>query len=164
MNIEDLLDTYYQSLEQKVLNKVVILPQSMMIENSEDEDGWFLWKPTKQYLTAEDLKCVEEKYKLKIPEQYKEYILSMQFMDIQINNTTLYGINEYNSIDKLFSMFPSHILSFGFIPIGQVNDEEFLALNTNSGEVVCLGYDNYELKKVLSKDFFTFIKDFIEGK
>jgi hypothetical protein len=163
MLIKEFLEKYYNKLVKNGINKVVVAPKSMIIKNSEDEDGWVEWKPALSKVTKEDLNKLGEKYNIKISFQYEEYVLSKQFMDIQLDGYVLFGINENNTIEKQLELFPKNIISFGFMPIGQINDEDFIALNTNNGEVVSLAYDDYSVKKILFKDFDGFI-EFLNDK
>lgn len=163
MLIKEFLEKYYNKLVKNGINKVVVAPKSMIIENSEDEDGWVEWKPALSKVTKEDLNKLDEKYNIKISFQYEQYVLSKQFMDIQLDGYVLFGLNENNTIEKQLELFPKNIISFGFVPIGQINDEDFIALNTNNGEVVSLAYDDYSVKEILFKDFDGFI-EFLNNK
>ena len=157
MLISDFLENYYDKLVEKKLNKVVVAPKAMIIDNSEDEEGWIEWKPAESKITRDDIKKIEEKYNIIISKQYINYILLKQFMDIQIKEYTLYGINEFNTLEKIISLFPNNILSFGFFPIGHINDTDYLAFN-NDGQVVRLSYDNYSLVEILFDDFNSLIE------
>lgn len=151
MLIDNFLEEYYNRLKENGINKVVIAPVSMIIENTKDEYGWFEWQPIESNLNRNDIKELMIKYKL--PIKYLEYITKKQFMDIEIDGYKLFGINENNTFEKQIELFPKNIISFGFIPIGQINDEDFIALNVNSKEIVTLSYDNYLMKEVIYSDF-----------
>jgi len=157
MSISIFLENYYDKLVERKLNKVVVAPKSMIIDNSEDDEGWIEWKPSSVKITRDDIKEIETKYKIIISKQYIEYLLSSQFMDIQVKEYTLYGINELNTIEKILSSFPNNILSFGFFPIGNINDTDFLALN-KEGQVIRISYDDYSLVEILFTDFNSFIE------
>ncbi len=157
MSINKFLENYYNNLVKKGLNKVVVAPKAMIIKNGEDEDGWIAWKPATANITIDDINRLESKYNLNISKQYINYLLVSQFMDIQIKEYTLYGINELNTLEKIITTFPKNIISFGFLAIGSINDEDFLALN-KEGQVVRLAYDDYSLVEVLFNDFNSFIE------
>ncbi len=163
MLIKKFLENYYNKLVKDEINKVVVAPVSMTVENSKDEDGWVEWKPSDATLNKDDISKIETNYNIKIPEQYSQYILTKQFMDIQIGAYTLFGINEKNTLEEIIDLFPKNIISFGFLPIGQINDEDFIALNYKTGELVRLAYDDYAQKEVIFSEFNEFIK-FLNNK
>lgn len=160
MLINDFLDKYYKQLVDTGTNIAVVVAKSMTIDGSLDEEGWVAWKPAKSNVTNDDITKFESKYNLTLPTQYIEYVTNRQFMDIQISGYTLYGINELNTLEDLISLFPENILSFGFFPIGSIDDSDFIALNTKSGEVVRLSYDDYSFKEILFAEF-TMLIDFL---
>ncbi len=151
MLMNEFLDKYYQSIEKKGLNKTVVCPPSMMVDEIEDEDGWVKWKLAESKVGRSDIFELEETYKIKFPSEYKEYAQSKQFMDIQIAEYTLFGINEINTIEKNLNVFPKEVISKGYIPIGQINDEDFIVFNFNTKAIETLGYDNFEIKNELFK-------------
>jgi len=159
MLIDEFLEKYYDNLVKKELNKVVIAPKEMIIDNSEDEDGWIEWKPFEAKTTISEIKNLEANYNIDISRQYIDYCMSSQFMDIQIKEYTLYGINELNTLEKMIITLPKNIISFGFLAIGSINDEDFLALNKD-GQVVRLSYDDYSFVEILFDNFNSFI-DFL---
>lgn len=160
MSINDFLKNYYNNLVKKDLNKVVVAPKAMIIKNTEDEDGWFEWRPANANTTTDDINKLESKYNLNISKQYIEYLLASQFMDIQLGEYILYGVNELNTLEKIITFSPTNILSFGFFPIGSINDTDFLALN-KEGQVVRLSYDDYALVEILFDDFNSFIESLL---
>ncbi len=151
-----LIDKYYKYLKDNNLNKVVISPKSMIIENTEDTEGWMKWKTVKSNINDRDIKKLETKFNFLLPEEYLNFIKYKQFMDIQIGKYRIFGVNEFNTLEKIISMFPNNVIALGFIPIGSMNDTDFLALNVKSGEVVSLAYEDYRLKEVLFSSFHEF--------
>lgn len=162
MIIDDFLGNYYNKLKENGINKVVVAPESMIVKGSEDDDGWVEWKPVNSNIDKDYINKIEEKYKIKISSEYTNYILNKQFMDIEIEGYKLFGINENNTLEKQIDIFPNNIITYGFIPIGQINDEDFISLNTNTEEIVSLSYDDYSVKKVLYKDFNELIEFLIK--
>lgn len=157
MLVDKFLESYYKKLVEKQLNKVVIAPKAMIVNNSEDEEGWVEWKPSKAKISIDDIREIETKYNITISKQYIEYLLSSQFMDIQINEYILYGVNEINTIAKILSFFPTNILSFGFYPIGSINDTDYLSLN-KEGQVVRISDNDYSLVAILFDSFNNLIE------
>ena len=160
MLINDFLNKYYSDIKTKGLTKDINVPNSMIIQNIDEE--WKEWKPVESSINKYDILKIEETYKITLPEQYKEYICSKQFMDIQINEYTVFGINEINTTENIFKTFPENTLKYGFIPIGQINDEDFIALNCHNENIVSFAYSDYSFKKVLFKDFNEFIEFLME--
>jgi len=162
MLIDKFLDCYYNKLQKKELNKAVLIPNSMLIKGSKDEEGWQKWQPSSSALTDNDIKNVEKVYNIKIPQQYIDYIKNRQFMDIEIEEFTLYGINEINTWQKIIHFLPDEILVKGLLPIGVLNNDNYIALNTKDGSVVELSYDKYKIKNIFAKDFNAFIHSLYE--
>jgi hypothetical protein len=151
MLTNSLVDKYYQVLKNKDLNVSVEVPESMKEKDKGNE--WFSWRPVVSNITNEEIQKVENRYGINLPKEYIEFIKDKQFLDIQVGDYTLFGVNENNSMEKVFSIFPEDIISSGYIPLGQIIDEDFIALETHTGTVVLLSYDDYRLKKVMFSQF-----------
>ena len=153
-----LIDEYYQYLKKKNLNKAVIVPDEMRVNNSEDDEGWVKWKLTKSHISTEDIKEIEGRHKIYLPQDYLDFIMNKQFLDIQISNYTIHGINSLNPLEKEASLLPSNILEKGFFPIGSIDDADYIVLNTENGRVVRLSFEDYSEIEILSKSFSTMLK------
>ena len=161
----EFLEKYYESIEKKGLNKSVNVPQSMIIDGSEEDDGWVKWKLAESKISKFELFELEEVYKIKLSVEYKNYATCKQFLDVQIGEYTLFGINEHNTLKKIFDLFPQKIISDGYIPIGQINDENFIGLNVNNNQIVELKLKDCSFVKVLFnnfEDFFNYLANMIK--
>ena len=156
MSIDKFLDCYYEQVCDKNLNREVVVPKKMVIEGSLDNEGWKGWQPAEANISNEEIRQFESEHNIKFPKQYIDYIRNRQFMNIEIENITLYGINELYKVEDLVLLLPENIISFGFFPIGSIDDADFIVLNTHTGEIVRLYYEDYSYKEVLFKDFNTF--------
>ena len=156
MKINEFLDNYYKWLKNKNLNKSVNIPEKMIIGNTLNSDGWAEWQLADSEIEKFDIFRIEEIYKIKLPNVYKEYLMSKQFLDIQIDKYTLFGINTKVSLEKVLDLFPKNIILDGYIPLGQIDDYDYIALNLNNNEVVRLDYDTYvEIEKLSDElEFF----------
>lgn len=158
MLINKILDCYYGKIQKKGLNKAVSVPVSMAIENSLDSEGWQEWKTASSKINDELIKKIEMEYHVKIPSQYIDYVKNRQFMDIEIDEYVLYGINENNTLQKILNFLPDRIVAKGFFLIGSIDDADFIVVNIDTGEIVRLNYEDYSYKEKLFKDFNTFIE------
>ena len=158
-----LIDKYYKYLKDNNLNRTVVAPDSMTVENSEDDEGWIEWKLSKSVIDDNELKAIKTKYNIELPKEYLDFIKHKQFMDIQIGEYTIYGVNELKTLEKIISIFPADIIALSFIPIGSINDADFLALDAQSGEVVSLTFEDYKLQEVLFRNFHEF-EEFLSKK
>ena len=160
MEINEFLTNYYAWLKNKKLNKGMNIPEKMLVSNTLDKDGWSEWQLVESEISKFDLFKIEEIYKVKLPEVFKEYVMSKQFLDIQIDKYTLFGINTKKSLERILNFFAKNEISNGFIPIGQINDEDFIVLNIKTDEIIIFGYDMYDEKSKLSNsltEFFSFL-------
>ena len=157
MLTNNIVDKYYKVLKNKGLNLEVNVPKSMA--EKDKGDGWFTWHPVVSSVDDKEIEEIERKYGIKLPSVYIDFIKNKQFLDIQVGGYTLFGVNENNTLEKLLKIFPENVVSLGYIPLGQINDEDFIALDTNTETVVLLGYDDYKLKKILFENFNDLISD-----
>jgi hypothetical protein len=151
-----LIDKYYSELKNKGINKVVVAPDSMIVENSEDEEGWVEWQLAKTDLDASKIKEIEEKLNITLPKDYVDFISDKQFMNIQLGKYTVYGINELDTLEKVASQFPSEVVTSGYFPIGNIDDGDYLALDCKSGHVLALSIDDFKPREVLFDTFKEF--------
>ncbi len=158
MLIDEILDCYYEQIQKKGLNKAVAVPVAMTIEDSLDSEGWQGWKPASANIDDSMVKKIEMEYHIKIPSLYIDYINNRQFMDIEIDQYTLYGINETNTLETIVSLLPKEVVSKGLFPIGVLDNDDYVVLNTENGTVVELSYDDYSVKKILSENFNAFLE------
>ena len=151
-----LIDDYYQYLKKNGLNKAVTVPEAMTIPNSMDEDGWVEWQPVESNIKLDDIKNIESDFNIKIPKGYIDFILSKQFMDIQINNYTLYGINDINTLKKRIELLPAEVASKSFLPIGTMNNEDYVVLDSKTGNVLQMSFEDYSIVEKLFDSFNEF--------
>lgn len=162
MSINNFLDCYYKEIEKKGLNKAVVVPVSMAIDNSLDNEGWQEWKSAPANIDDDMVEKIEMEYQIKIPKQYIDYVKNRQFMNIEIDQYTLYGINDINTLEAITSLLPKEIISKGLFPIGILDNDNYIVLNTENGAVVELSYDDYSIKNILAKDFNMFLKKLLD--
>jgi len=162
-----LIDKYYSYLKKEDLNKAIVVPKEMIIKNSEDNEGWVKWEPVQSNVKNSELESLERKYGLHLPKYYIDFIMSKQFLDIQIGNYTLYGINSLNTLDKVALLLPERILKNGFFPIGNIDDTDYIVLDTNNGKVVRLSFEDYKQEEMLNESFvdlLQFLQKLLENK
>lgn len=153
-----LIDKYYKYIKKMGLNKAVRVPNEMMVKNSEDDEGWVEWKLAQSKLSIQDIKEITNKYQIDLPQDYIDFIMYKQFLDIEILNYTIHGINALETLDKEASLLPDSLLEEGFFPIGNIDDADYIALNTKNGKVVRLSFEEYSEVEILSENFSTMIK------
>ena len=153
-----LIDDYYEHLKKNGLNKVVMASEAMIIPNSMNEDGWVEWQPIESNIKLEDIKNIESAFNIKIPKEYSNFILAKQFMDIQIDNYTLYGINDVNTLKKRIELLPPEVVSKGFLPIGITNSEDYIVLDHKTGNILQMSLEDYSIVKKLFDSFNEFVK------
>jgi len=160
MRIKELINKYYEELKAQNLNKEVNVPDEMKV--SEGKNGWSEWKIGESFLDNKKVEDFFSKYNLNIPSEYKEYLTCCQFFDIEKNGYKLFGVNKRDGIERLIFYTPDKLLKNGYLTIGNYEDNDYILLNTKTGEIELFDYDNLEKKKNLGlfKDFiYKLVKD-----
>lgn len=152
-----LIDKYYDYLKEKGLNRVIVAPKSMIVKNSQDDEGWIEWKPAESNISRDEINALESKFNITLPSEYIDLIRKKQFMDIQIDGYTLYGVNELNTLSKLSVLLPEKVVTAGYFPIGNIGDADYIALDTNTKKVVRLSFEDYSVKEIVSNSFDKFL-------
>ena len=151
-----LLDKYFDKLKSQDLNIGVYIPNNMKISN-EDENGWCKYKLVKSNIDKNKISYIENKYGIKLPKDYIEFISKYDFLDVEIDKYRLIGVNTNYTLDNLFDLFPIKIIKDGYIPLGVIDDLNYIALNVNTGEVVELSYIDYKIIKKISDSLEKFL-------
>jgi len=160
MRMKELINKYYKELKAQNLNKEVNVPDEMKV--SEGKNGWSEWKIGESFLDNKKVEDFFSKYNLNIPSGYKKYLTCCQFFDIEKNGYKLFGVNKRDGIERLIFYTPDKLLKNGYLTIGNYEDNDYVLLNTKTGEIELFDYDNLKKKKNLGlfKDFiYKLVKD-----
>jgi len=142
----------FKKLKKLKLNKMPAVPKDMRV-GKEDSDGWSEYKLIKQ-----DQKNV--KHSKPVSSDYLTFISDKKFFDLEFKNgIRIYGINDKDTLNKLIANTPQKISSLGFISIGNINDSDYICVDSNNN-VKIFDFSTYKEKKSL-KSFNEFINKLV---
>ncbi|MDY5911929.1 MAG: SMI1/KNR4 family protein [Inconstantimicrobium porci] len=160
------------------------VPEDMMSDNG-------TWKLVESQVTDEQIRALEDEFKIKIPQVFKNYLSSYYYLFDELNGTI---DNFYGEFDKKVIMYIpkqpsdaplkgyadlfrglSELIDFGYIPIGDFYGWGPICFDTlNNNKIVWLDHDEYydcksreeldELAEVLFNNFEECIECFFCGK
>jgi len=141
-----------------------VVPADMRVSVA-DEDGWYEWEAIPSKLSCEDVKEIEETIVFTLAQEYKEFILTYHFLDLDFGEFILIGNpsdNKKNIQDFMMNMDMSKILiSNEMIPIGSGSDGySYLALNSKGNILQVYENDEHELESIyLSNSFLEWLNN-----
>ena len=176
--IHEFIDNSLKTLEELDLMKRPHpnMPKEMINETRTTDNDWIPWKAIPSKATDSDIKEIEERIGLSLPQSYIEFLKYKHFYSLD----TPKEINFYQHCVRdwkkhLFDTYfhswePDEIIKKGFIPFGDYSDWGILCFDTNKQseknneyEIIYIDhellYEDNVPKKRLYPSFIDMIKD-----